>query len=228
MYSRELFRDILEWDIQSWKQAVLFWDRFTADIAGARVLDIGARNGGLSLYFALKGAHVICSDLKGPNPQAAELHRKYNLSNRITYADIDAAAIELPDNGLDIVCFKSVLGAVGHHGNYAHQEQAIREFHRVLKPGGMLLFAENLTASWLHAFLRRAFIEWGRSWRYVSPAEIDQLLAVFREIRLGYTGFFAAFGRAEWQRTLLHSLDVLIDPLIPRRSHYLVYGCARK
>ena len=91
MYSRELFRDILEWDIQSWKQAVLFWDRFTADIAGARVLDIGARNGGLSLYFALKGAHVICSDLKGPNPQAAELHRKYNLSNRITYADIDHA-----------------------------------------------------------------------------------------------------------------------------------------
>jgi len=72
MYSRELFRDILEWDIQSWKQAVLFWDRFTADIAGARVLDIGARNGGLSLYFALKGAHVICSDLKGQPFQGAD------------------------------------------------------------------------------------------------------------------------------------------------------------
>ena len=35
MYSRKLLRDILEWDVQSWKQSVFFWDRFTADITGA-------------------------------------------------------------------------------------------------------------------------------------------------------------------------------------------------
>lgn len=48
-----------------------------------------------------------------------------------------AAAIPLPDNAVDVVYCHQTF----HH--LVHQEVAIREFFRVLKPGGLLLFAES-------------------------------------------------------------------------------------
>jgi ubiquinone/menaquinone biosynthesis C-methylase UbiE len=48
-----------------------------------------------------------------------------------------AAAIPLPDNAVDIVYCHQTF----HH--LVHQEAAMHEFFRVLKPGGLLLFAES-------------------------------------------------------------------------------------
>jgi len=37
----------------------------------------------------------------------------------------------------------------------------------VLKPGGWLLFAENLKGSMLHRLLRKTFVRWANYWRYL-------------------------------------------------------------
>jgi len=228
MLTREVLRDIVEWDVPTWKRALSFWEQHASDLTGTRVLEIGARNGGLSLYFALKGCRVACSDLTGPTPKAVELHRKHRVSQNITYKNIDATAMAFEDGLFDLVCFKSILGGIGRNDNYQNQRRAVCEMHRVLKPGGLLLFAENARASRLHACLRSRLVRWGKSWRYVSLEEIHDLFAPFDQVELASYGFFAAFGRSEIQRSFLHVLDVLADPFIRDRDKYMVYGCARK
>lgn len=225
---RTLLRDVLVWDVDSWAFALRAWEPFTQDIRGARVLDVGARDGGLSLYFALRGCEVICSDLHGPADTAAELHRRYGVAERVRYAEIDATRIDLADNEMDIVTFKSVLGGVGRDDHYEKQRAAVREMHRVLRPGGMLLFAENMRGTALHTLLRRLFVSWGGQWRYLSVPEVREALGIFRRTSLSYAGVLATFGRTERQRSLLHGIDVLLHPLLPNRWKYIVAGCAIK
>jgi len=220
--------DILEWDVASWSRALRFWERRTGDLAGQRVLELGARRGGLSLYFALRGAEVICSDLDGPAPEARALHERHRVAERVRYEALDATAIALPPAGVDVVAFKSVLGGVGSHDAFDRQRRAVSEIHRVLKPGGVLLFAENLRATRLHGWLRRRFTDWGERWRYPTLDEMDRLLAPFARVERETFGFCATLGRSEGQRRALHAVDRLVDPCLGSRHKTIVYGCAWK
>lgn len=220
--------DIIGWDIGSWKHALDVFEKHISAHDGGTVLDIGARDGGLSLYYALKGFNVICSDISGPLDDALSLHQKYGVQKMIKYLSVDATAIDFPDNRFDIVSFKSVLGGIGRLDSYDRQQQAIAEMYRVLKPGGMMLFAENLVGSALHQYARRKFVRWGKSWRYLSFDEIKELLLPFREIDLKPYGCVAAFGRSEKQRRMLHAVDIILNPLLPADFKYIVFGCAKK
>ena len=109
---KEFMQDVIEWDIKNWWRAISFWEEVypMQDLSGKKVLDIGGRNGGLSLYFALKGADVICSDIREDGfAKARELHKKYNVQQKVTYEAIDATNIPYKEY-FDIICFKSVLG----------------------------------------------------------------------------------------------------------------------
>jgi hypothetical protein len=102
------------------------------------------------------------------------------------------------------------------------------EILRVLKPGGLLLFAENLRGSRLHQYARSRFVEWGKSWRYPSMDEFKELLLGFSEVQLASHGFFAAFGGSERQRRILHIVDLPFTKLIPAGARYIMFGAGRK
>lgn len=227
---RQLIRDVIGWDVKNWEQALPFWEQYIGDVAGKRVLEIGATLGGLSLYFALRGCEVHCTDARKEWPRAnvLTLHGKYGVSEKINYKTIYGEQIDFPAESFDIVCFKSVLGAIGWDDDFEKQKKTIDEMHRVLKPGGQLLFAENGTASPVHRFFRRHFVEWGKHWRYISVEEIPHLFDKFRQIELKPYGFLGVFGLSEFQRNMLHYLDVVLDPLIPGRYKYIIIGCATK
>jgi len=59
------------------------------------------------------------------------------------------------------------------------QRKAFEQMHKALKPGGQLLFAENLLASSMHQNLRNKFVTWAESWRYVSLDEMHDFLKIF-------------------------------------------------
>ena len=93
--NEELRKDIIEWDTVNWGTFIDFIDSLGLDFRQKDILDIGARDGGLSLYFALKGGNICCSDLNGPSERARELHKRYEVETRVRYEVIDATNIPL-------------------------------------------------------------------------------------------------------------------------------------
>lgn len=224
----QLLRECIQWDVKSWSKALLYWEQHIPWHQVDRCLELGSREGGLSLWLALKGKEVICSDVGDVKQTAGALHRRYGVADKIHYESIDATYIPY-ENQFDLIVFKSILGVVGKDGNARRQQQAIHQIKKALKPGGKLVFAENLTGSPLHCLLRRRFVKWGRSWRYVSLNEIESYLQVFKSYTLKSNGFSSAFGRTEAQRNGLAAIDdALLNYCVPDRWKYIVYGMAEK
>jgi SAM-dependent methyltransferase len=229
-YYDYVVRDIIQWDIKSWETALNYWQGNIDWNTIYNCLALGERNGGLSLWLALKGKRVLCSDLSNAEEQALTLHERYNVTDMVKYEDIDATNIPY-ENQFDVIIFKSVLGGIGRNDNMRLQQKTITEIHKALKPGGKLLFAENLIASPLHRFFRRHFVKWGRSWRYVSISELEQFFSVssFKNYRINSTGVLAAFGRTEWQRNILGLIDrISMNHIFPKHWKYIAYGIAEK
>jgi SAM-dependent methyltransferase len=222
-----LVNDIFQWDVRAWATALPFWEEQIKQISSGKALELGGRQGGLSLWLANKGIDVICSDLSESEVTAKPLHQKYNLSN-VSYKDIDASAIPY-ENYFDVIVFKSIIGGIGRFGGMELQQKTFNSIYKALKPGGHLLFAENLIASPLHKFLRKKFVKWGDTWRYVSLSELRTFTKEFRSVEIHATGFASAFGRSESQRNILAGVDTVIcNAVVPNNWKYIAYGSARK
>jgi ubiquinone/menaquinone biosynthesis C-methylase UbiE len=219
--SRKEIKDIIQWDVKNWKNALPFWEAHFSIKPGMRVLALGERQGGLSLYFAKMGCEVVCTDYKEPLDEARKMHAAYGVSDRITYESIDMRNIDFADGSFDIVVFKSVLGALKSEEN---QSKAISEIQRVLKKDGALLFAENALASRLHNYMRKKFVNWTGTWRYVSDAEFESWKKRFSKTYSKKTGLVALIGRTEKQRNFLGALDVVFTPISPKSWRYIYLG----
>jgi SAM-dependent methyltransferase len=228
MISQGLKNDIIEWDISNWSKALDFWDKHV-DVSdkGYSCLELGGRRGGLSLWLAVNGNKVICSDLASPEESAKPLHEKHAVTENISYQGINAVNIPF-ENEFDLVVFKSILGGVSGNGRDELKKKMIDEIYKSIKPGGKLLFAENLESSFFHQFIRKKFTNWGDRWNYLNYAEMDHVFSSFDKISYGTWGFLATFGRSEGQRRFLGKIDALIQPFIPKKKRYIVFGVAEK
>ncbi len=222
-------QEIVEWDVAHWSRAFQLWDQeLGGDWHGQTALDLGARGGGLSLYLSLRGCKVTYLDLHPAPEKAHELFLKHGVSERLDFLRASVTDLPLADASVDVVAFKSLLGSVGRAQGWHGQQVAVAEAWRVLRPGGKLLFAENAKASVVHQYCRTRFVPWGNEWRYVSLNEMRMLLKTYDMFQLKTAGIFAAFGRREWQRSMLARLDRVVNPIFPETSKYLMYGYARK
>jgi SAM-dependent methyltransferase len=224
----ELAKDIIQWDVKSWSKALLYWESKVDWNTVNSGLELGGRQGGLSLWLALKGKHTICSDLKDVEITASPLHQRHPITSLLAYQDIDAAQIPY-ENHFDLIVFKSIIGGIGKNSNKEIQQKVFQQIHKALKPGGKVLFAENLIASPIHRFLRKKFVNWGDAWRYVTIDEMKEFLKDFSSYDLKTTGVLATFGRNESQRDRLSTLDeILFNRICPKKWHYIIYGIAQK
>ena len=226
--TKELTKDIIQWDVKSWSKALSYWDSKVEWNKIQHSLELGGREGGLSLWLALKGKSVVCSDLKDVQKTAEQLHKRHQVSTWITYQDIDATNIPYEEY-FDLIVFKSIIGGIGRNDNYKNQHKVFKEIYKALKPGGKLLFAENLAASAVHRRLRKRFVQWGSSWRYVSLDEMKEFLSDFSYHDIKTTGLLGTFGRTERQRNVLSAVDDLVlNKICPDRWKYICYGIAEK
>jgi len=220
--------DVIQWDAKTWSDAILFWEKNMNWTGIQTALELGGREGGLSLWLATKGIHVVCSDLENSKATAEPLHQKYKIIENIEYEDISALSIGY-ENHFDVIVFKSIIGGIGRCNCIEKQEIAFQGIYKALKPGGFLLFAENLVASPLHQYVRRRFVKWGSQWRYVSIDEMKHFMVDFSHVSIATTGVLAAFGRSERQRRFLSFFDkILLNKITPAKWKYVVFGIARK
>lgn len=221
---KELMRQIVGWDVVNWSKAIHYWEE-NIPLYGKELecLELGASKGGMTLWLALQKNRVFCTDINGPEPVARDLHQKFDCQTRITYGSMDAMNIN-EENRFDLVLFKSIMGGICSDDR--KKAELVNQIHKALKPGGMLLFAENLEATLLHRVARKKFGT--PDWNYLRLSEMDEVFSSFTSVRYSTTGFFGCFGRTERQRELLGSFDGLLDKLIPASSKYIVFGIAVK
>lgn len=228
LMSEEIIKDIIQWDVKAWSKALKYWEENVDWNNAKTALDLGARNGGLSLWLTQKGISTICSDYSNTKEKATPLHSKYNLTSKIQYQDIDATNIPY-ENQFDIIVFKSIIGGIGKGDNLEVQKKVFDEIFKALKPGGVLLFAENLTSTKLHKKLREKYNKWGDYWRYLSLSEMKYLLDKFDSYEIKTTGFLGTFGRNEKQKNFLSTIDeISMNHITPSKWHYIGYGIAKK
>ncbi|OGA29488.1 MAG: 2-polyprenyl-3-methyl-5-hydroxy-6-metoxy-1,4-benzoquinol methylase [Betaproteobacteria bacterium RIFCSPLOWO2_02_FULL_65_24] len=116
---------------------------------GASVLELGCGKAEhtRNIARAHPGANIVAAEVdRIQHGQNLALARPANL----TFADFGAQAITLPDASIDVVMmFKSL-----HHVPVQLQDEALREIHRVLKPGGCAYLSEPVFAGELNELMR--------------------------------------------------------------------------
>ena len=226
----ELINDSIFWDITNWAKAILYWEQhFENPGNNKHALELGCgENGGLSLWLASKGYNVICSGYDGISKTTKLIHQKHSLDQRISYETINALSIPF-ENEFDVICFKSILGGIVRDKDLEIASQVISQIQKALKPGGKLLFAENLSSSIFHKFLRNKFGALKNNWRYFNISEIKNLFNDFSSYEYKTFGFSGCFGRNETQRHILGKSDTLFfEKLLPQNLLYIISGIAEK
>jgi SAM-dependent methyltransferase len=126
--------------------------REAAHLQGKHLLEVGCGMGYDSLEFLKRGVRVTATDL---TPNAVGLTRRHFELEGVEAEDVRVAnALELPfeDSTFDAVWANGVLHATGDTA------RAIRETHRVTKPGGRAIISHFYRRpSWMYALHR-----WGR------------------------------------------------------------------
>jgi len=96
------------------------------------VLEVGCGTGLLTGELAKTGAKILAIDI---SPDLLDRARERVRSSNVTFLCANAYELECEDNTFDFIVGMSVL----HHLEVG---KALREFHRVLKPGGRIAFSE--------------------------------------------------------------------------------------
>lgn len=134
----------------AWMPRLMEFDKFR----GARLLEVGCGMGTDLLQFARGGARCVGIDL---TPRSIEItrHRFRLYGANGSFMISDGEHLPFRDHSFDVVYSNGVL----HHT--PDTAGAIRELHRVLRPGGVakvMLYHRNSLNYWLEIVLRRGVL----------------------------------------------------------------------
>lgn len=112
-------------------------------VAGRRILELGCGAASAARWLATQGAHVVALDLSaGMLRHAVEASARSGVPVPLLQAD--ALALPFADEAFDIVC--TAFGAIPFVVDSA---AAMREVHRVLRPGGRWVFSATHPMRWI-------------------------------------------------------------------------------
>jgi len=227
-------KDIIEWDVLNWAEALKVWQPVIDTLPpDSKILAIGERNGGLSLWLALQGFRVICTDRTGPTEEAKKMHQDYGVQELIEYRSFDIFNPDIPENAIDLVIMKSVLG--GLKSNYQDKSSrnddarklAIQNIYNLLKPGGYLLTADNMQGGFLIQWLRNGHNKQA-GWHYFSLAEMNALMASLSSSSTHVFGILPASFSNQPLNALSHFANKYLLQWLPATNKYIGITVARK
>jgi SAM-dependent methyltransferase len=173
--TREFFERVEQYrykEYAPWMPRVMGFDKFR----GARLLEIGCGMGTDLLQFARGGARCTGIDL---TPRSVEItrHRFALYGSRGNFMIADGEQLPFASETFDVVYSNGVL----HHT--PDTSGAIRELHRVLRPGGtakVMLYHRHSLNYWFEIILRRGVLG-GEFLRGRSAEEIMSRVIEFNE-----------------------------------------------
>lgn len=146
-----------EWSLE-YRRRFIYDPMFEGiDLSGMEVLDAMCGSGQTTSYLLTRGAKVTGLDIS--NEVLDQFQERWPETKVVKRSLLDSG---LPDNSFDCV---SVVG--GLHHIHPEMKAAVREIHRVLKPGGYFCFMEPHTGSFPDV-IRRV---WYRFDRFFSDNE---------------------------------------------------------
>jgi SAM-dependent methyltransferase len=232
-----LLDDIIGWDVRNWSGCLFYWQPWLdkLNVKTARILVLGERNGGISLWFAKLGFDVLCTDYPLPSEQVQSLHKRWEVQDRIKYARADVFNLAYPDDWFDVVSCKSVIGGIALDYNdnatrtLENQKLAVMEIRRVLKPGGIFLGAENLTGTGVHMWMRTIRTKGNLGWRYLKISEIQWMFDGYSECQQKAHGFLGThwFRGRGWNAPCALA-DGCFSKILPAHWLYISFIRARK
>lgn len=232
--NKTLLEAIIEWDVVNWSKALDFWKHYLPQPSpDIKILTLGERNGGLSLWLASLGYNVIYSDRLPPTEKALQLHQAHHIQDRITYFEVDVYNIPFPDETFDVVLCKSTIGGLKlvykdrKSRTLENQHIACEEIRRVLKTGGVFLGAENMRGSFAHKKLRE---KQGKDigWRYMSCSDLGKLFSNFSKLSFKTYGFIGTNTRFSLVNNITGSIDNMLSRILPPDFLYISFISAKK
>jgi ubiquinone/menaquinone biosynthesis C-methylase UbiE len=175
-----------------------------------RVVDVGAGTGLLALSVAPAASHVWAVDISAA--MLAYLDAKARSAGLQNIELVEASAVSLPlvDRSVDVAISNYCL----HHLSNADKRRALAEIHRVLKPGGRLVFGDMMfTVSLVDGRDRRVLTHKVAAMVCKGPAG---LLRLAKNIWRFVTGRWESPARAGWWRSALEEagfVDVSVEVL---------------
>jgi SAM-dependent methyltransferase len=179
--------------------------REMGSLRGKRLLDIGAGLGESSVYFALRGAEVTCTDISpGMIKRALELARLHGVQIRAITGP--AESLELPENYYDIVHIANVI----HH--VTNKDALFNQVRRVLKQRGRFFTLDPLAYNPVINIYRRMA---------TAVRSEDETPLTFHDIALARKYFSNVRHREFWIATLALFLKYyFVDGVHPNEDRY--------
>lgn len=195
-----------------WMPEVMGFDKF----AGARLLEVGCGMGTDLLQFARGGAKVTGVDLTSRSIEISRQHLAV-CDERGDFAISDAETLPFADESFDVVYSNGVL----HHTS--DTVGAVRELHRVLRPGGLarvMLYHRGSAAFWGEIILRHGLLH-GELLRGHSPEEIMSRHVEFNES--GGSPLVKVYSRGQARRlfSMFSEVKIQVEQLTRSELYFL-------
>tara|TARA_Y100001970_G_C14132147_1_gene802271 strand:+ start:389 stop:1060 length:672 start_codon:yes stop_codon:yes gene_type:complete len=211
-----------DWEICNFNKAANYWLNYLTKIDNISSLELGARNGDISMLFSdLNHSNIYCTDIN-------KIHKKKlkeNKHNKIKFKKIDVLNIDFPNSTFDVIGCKSLLGGICKKDT-SNLDIATNEIYRVLKKNGIFIFAENIEGAFFHQIIRKYYKSSG--WHYPKISNFLKSLEKFNKIEYETTGYLTMLTRNEQFKKRLFVIDELIKNCISKKSKYIIYGIAKK